>query len=126
MLPFRTFLLIMKNPFFFFFGQTVTKVEKVKGEESKTFLSCQKDETESIQGDQKECVVLFRQILRCRRREGKEIISFVVVHRGFSISFPLDAISLRVRCLCLLGGVQVVVCGAERYGEVEKGRPERS
>lgn len=71
----------------------MTKVEKVKGgEESKTFLSCQKDEFESSQGDQTECVVLFRQILRCRR-EGKEIYFFVVVQRGFSISFPLDAIS---------------------------------
>lgn len=103
----------------------MTKVEKVKGgEESKTFLSCQKDEFESSQGDQTECVVLFRQILRCRR-EGKEIYFLLLFKGGSAYPSPWMQ-SLRVRCLCLFGGVEVVVWRRGEVWEVEKRRPERS
>lgn len=72
MLPFRTFLLIMKNTFFFFFDQAVTKVEKLKGgKKVRPFYPVKRTKLSRFKGTKRNvsfCFVKFSVVAEGRER----------------------------------------------------------
>ena len=122
MLPFGIFLFQSRH----LFDQAMTKVEKVKGgKKVRPFYPVKRTNRSRFKGTKRNvsfCFAKFSVVAEGRERR----LYLLLLFKGGS-AYPSPWMqSLRVRCLCLFGGVEVVVWRRGEVWEVETGRPERS
>lgn len=103
----------------------MTKVEKVKGgKKVRPFYPVKRTNLSRVKGTKRNVSFCFAKFSVAEGRERRYI--FLLLFKGVS-AYPSPWMqSLRVRCLCLFGGVEVVVWRRGEVWEVEKRRPERS